>query len=490
MKATEKARRGKGKGKSKASGAKAAPPRPAPPRPAQVSRFLDRLVLLEQLIPREDVALALAETGCLDKRRCTLSFEVTTWLVLAAAVLTDLPLRAVFRASVGLLSAVGAYAPCRAALCTARRRLGVAPVRRLFLRTARPLATPGLPGGFYRGLRLVAIDSTTLSVPDSPANVRAFGRPSAGDRGDAAFPLIRKTSLVELGTRAELALVVKPGARGKGTGEQSAAPPLCRNLKPGMLLLYDRGFYGYELWRIVLGREADTLCRVGSRPNLPVRVELPDGSYLSKVYRNDHRKNREGATWVRVVRYTHDDPLRVGCGEEHRLMTTLLDHLEYPAAELIALYHERWEIESAYDEQKTHHAPVVPGKEANLRSETPAGVVQEVYALSIGHYVTRAVMAEAAAREGIDPDRLSFVGTLRILRDALPDYAYAPPERKKEAYAAILDRVAAERLPPRRDRINPRVVRRKMSRYLKKRECHKGPQTVTQPYMIYVVILR
>ena len=150
--------------------------------------------------------------------------------------------------------------------------------------------------------------------------------------------------------------------------------------------------------------------------------ELPDGSYLAKIYPTpyDRTKDRKGIV-VRVIKYTLDDPQRVGHGEEHTLLTTLLDAAEHPAMELILLYHERWEEELTFDEQKTHHDPVRPGKATHLRSETPQGIVQEVYALSLGHYVTRALMAQAAATAKLDPDWLSFVGCLRILKCRLPE---------------------------------------------------------------------
>lgn len=449
-------------------------------------RLLDRLLLLQQHIPAADVLQVLQDTGCIDARRCTLSFEVTCWLVLAMGLLTDLPLRAVFQAATSLHQL--ALTPARSSLCEARQRLGIPPLRRLFYRLVRPLARPDTPGAFYRGHRLLAIDGVCLTVPDSPANARAFGRASGGPRGAAAFPQVRKVSLVEVGTHAELAFVLR-GVNAAG-GEPGCVPALLRHLPAGALLLWDAGLYSYHLWQQVVSRGADLLSRVSSIPQLPVVERLPDGSYLSQIYPRGsaRRRNRQGV-WVRVIRYTHTDPRRVNCGKEHRLVTTLLDAERYPAAELIGLYHERWEIELTWDEQKTHQAPRQAGKEAQVRSETPAGVVQELYAVSLGHYLTRAFMVEAAHTAGLDPDRLSFIGCLRVLRLRLAEYPAVPVAERSLWYQALLGELARERTEPRRNRVNPRVVKVKMSKFKKKRAEHRGVRPLTQPFEETVVIL-
>jgi hypothetical protein len=448
--------------------------------------MLDRLLLLQQHIPAGEVLQALHDTGCIDSRRCTLSFEVTCWLVLAMGLLTDLPLRAVFKAATSLHHLV--VTPARSSLCEARQRLGIPPLRRLFYRLVRPLAGPDTPGCSYRGLRLVAIDGVAFTVPDSPANARAFGRATSGTRGAAAFPQVRKVSLVEVGTHAEMAFVLR-GVNAAG-GEQGCVPALCKHLHAGLLLLLDAGFYGYRLWLRAVGTGAAVLVRLSSTLKLPVLRVLPDGSYLSKVYPNAQARDRgEGGVRVRVIRYTHNDPARVNCGKEHRLLTSLLDPERYPATELIGLYHQRWEVELTYDEQKTHQAPPLAGKEAQLRSETPAGVVQEMYALSLGHYLTRAYMAEAARAEGLDPDRLSFIGCLRVLRLRRAEYPAVAEEDRDGWYRALLGEMAGERNEPRRNRVNPRVVKVKMSKFKKKRAEHRGPRPLTQTFEQSIVIL-
>ena len=373
--------------------------------PDDSGRVLDRLAGLEQVISAEAVRQALVATQRVGQRACRLTHEVTLWVVLAMGVLTDLPIRQVFKHARRLR--VGEPSPHRSSLCVARQRLGVAPVRHLFQTTVRPLAQPDTPGAFYRGLRLVAIDGVVYNTPDTEANDKAFGRPSGGDRGMGAFPQVRKVSLVEVGTHVELAIVLKRLA----CGETTAMEGLWKHIPVSSLLLEDRGFFSYKQWKRAHSENVAVLARVKSGLILKPIRNLSDGSYLAKIYPSpyDREKDRYGIL-VRVIRYKLDDPQRVGHDEEHVLMTTLLDEDLYPASELIALYHERWEEELTYDEQKTHQDPRRATKPAHLRSETPGGVVQEMYALSLAHFVIRALMFEACASIGLDTDRLSFTG--------------------------------------------------------------------------------
>jgi Insertion element 4 transposase N-terminal/Transposase DDE domain len=462
---------------------KAREPRQSSLPPGQAGRVLDRLLLLEQVIPRGEVMQVLHDTGCLDSRRCTLTFEVTCWLVLAMGLFTELPLRQVFKAARRLLPAD--WDPDRSSLCKARQRLGVAPVRWLFERLARSLAGPDTPGAFSKGLRLVALDGAVYNVPDSAANAAAFGYPKGG-RGAGAFPQVRKLSLVEVGTHAELAFVVK-GLKEKDSAEQAMAPGLFRHLRLGMLLVWDRGFFSYKLWQQLVLRGCAVLARVSVRLVLRPVQELADGSYLAKIYPCQSLRNRdEGGILVRVIRYRHDDPARVGCGQEQVLLTTLLDATARPAHELILLYHERWEIELTIDEQKTHQNPWRVTKPAHLRSATPLGVLQELYALAIGHYVTRVLMAGAAEAAALDPDRLSFVGCLQVLRTRLPEFP-SLVEAQPGWLEALLAELAQERTEPRRNRVNPRVVRVKMSKFKKKRPEHRGIPKLERPFSDIII---
>jgi hypothetical protein len=434
----------------------------------EAGRVLDRLAGLEQVIPAATIRQALEEAGCLRQRACVLSPEVMLWVVVAMGVLTELPIRQVFKHARRLR--VGEQTPGRSSLCEARQRLGVEPVRRLFQQVVRPLATPHTPGAFYRGLRLMGCDGTVLDAPDSPANAAAFHRASGG-RGEGAFPQVRKLSLVELGTHVETAFV----AGGWQDSEQALAEQLLDQAPADALLLEDRGFFSYAAWKKRLASGIQLLVRIKSSQVFQPLRWLADGSFLAKIYASDkdRRKDRDGLV-VRIIEYTLNDPQRVGHNEVHRLMTSLLDEVTYPARELILLYHERWEEELTFDEQKTHHDPTRVTKPANLRSQTPAGVRQELYALSLGHFVTRALMFQAAAQEGIDGDRLSFTGCFQILKCRLPECDSRTAETFAHWCAGLLWEMQQEQIEPRRNRINPRVIKRKMSKWKKKRPEHRG----------------
>jgi len=453
--------------------------------PDDSGRVLDRLAGLEQVISPEAIQQALMATGRVGQRCCYLSHEVMLWIVLAMGVFTDLPIRQVFKHARRFRRAE--LSPHRSSLCLARQRLGVAPVRHLFETTVRPLAQPETPGAFYHGFRLVAIDGVIYNTPDTEANDRAFGRPSGGDRGMGAFPQIRKVSLVEVGTHIEIAVVFKRLA----CGETTAVEGLWRHLPEDALLLEDRGFFSYKLWKRAISENVAVLARVKSGLILEPIENLSDGSYLAKIYPSpyDRRKDRNGVI-VRVIRYRLDDPQRVGHEEEHVLITTLLDAQQYPASELISLYHERWEIELTYDEQKTHQDPRRATKPAHLRSETPAGVIQELYALSLSHFVIRALMFEAASAIDLDPDRLSFTGCFQILKCRLPECEHRTVASLQDWYEALQWEMQQEIIEPRRNRINPRVIKQKISKWPKKQPEHRPAPTLTKTFQQSVVMIR
>jgi hypothetical protein len=260
-------------------------------------------------------------------------------------------------------------------------------------------------------------------------------------------------------------------------------PALLDLLGPGMLLLWDRGFFGYALIRQALARGAHLLARVQVGLELqPVR-RLGDGSYLAELYPSARARRRgEGGLSVRVIEYTHDDPGRPGCGEKHRLITDLLSPEDLPALEAPPVYHERWEEELALDEIKTH----LSSRELPVRSKTPAGVVQEVYGLVLAHYVIRKVMHDAAVVGSIDPDRVSFCNAMRVLECHLPE---APQRPAGEWYRRLLREVRRQELRPRRQRWYPRVIKRKMSNWPKKRPQHRHPPQPTKPFQEAVVLL-
>jgi hypothetical protein len=444
--------------------------------------ILDRLEGLSKVIPSETMEQALFETGRAKQKACRLSHQAMLWTVLAMGVLTHLPIRQVFKHARRMRP--GEKTPSRSNLCEARQRLGVKPVRRVFDLVVRPLATPQTPGAFYKRLRPMGIDGTVMDVPDTPANDAHFGR-SSGGRGDGAFPQLRKVSLVELGTHVEVAMAMG----GWHDSEQKLVGQLFAKIPADALLIEDRGFFSYEHWKTLDSQGVKLLLRVKGNMILRPIQRLPDGSYLAKIYPSPYArdKDRDGIV-VRVVEYTLDDPERTGHGQKHLLLTNLFDHEMYPALELACEYHERWEEELVFDEQKTHQDPRRPGKPAQLRSQTPAGVEQELYALSLGHFVVRALMLEAAKECQLDVDRLSFTGCLRILQARLPECDNSTPIRLEQWYRLLLEELAQECIEPRRNRVNPRVIKRKMSKWPKKRPKHRHRPPLNKTFTETVVI--
>ena len=455
----------------------------------EAGRVMDRLAGLEKIIPPEQVRQALVTTGQTNGRACILTHEVALWLVLGMGLLTDLSLRMVFKYS-RRLRGLNDYTPGRSALCQARQRLGVEPLQCLFEQVVRPLATAlGTPSAFYRGLRRVGIDGVVYDVPDTPENEARFGRSSAGvKRGEGAFPQLRKVNLVELGTHVELALAWQ-GIRDKG-GEQALVEKLWPAIPPQSLLYMDCGFFSYGLWEKLHSTGVKLLVRVSSTLRLDPLQNLPDGSYWAKIYQSsyDREKDRNGIV-VRVIRSTLDDPQRVGHGEQHRLITNLFNEAIYPATELIVEYHERWEHELVNDEQKTHQDPRRASKTTHLRSQTPAGVEQELYALSLGHFVVRALMTEAAVEANVDPDRLSFTGCFQLLQCRLAECDARTAQSLSAWYQALVAELARERLEPRRNRGNPRVIKRKMSKWKKKRHHLRSVKPLTKTFAETIVII-
>jgi len=443
---------------------------------------LDRLAGLSKVISQAVIEQALLDTDRACQRACRLSHRVMLWVVLAMGVLTDLPIRQVFKHARRMQP--GDKTPSRSNLCEARQRLGVEPVRRVFDLVVKPLATPQTLGAFYHDLRLMGIDGTVLDVPDTPANEAHFGR-SSGGRGDSAFPQVRKVSLVELGTHIEVAMAIG----GYHDSEQKLVEELWDHVPADALLLEDRGFFSYAHWKKLDARGTKLLIRLKGNLILRPIEQLPDGSFLAKIYPSPYDRDKDrGGIVVRVIEYTLNDPERTGHSEIHRLATNLFDHTQFPALELACSYHERWEEELVFDEQKTHQDPRRPSKPTHLRSQTPAGVEQELYALSIGHFVVRALMLEAAQQENLDVDRLSFTGCLQILQARLPECDSTTTQGLNQWYQLLLAEMAREKIEPRRNRVNPRVVKRKMSKFAKKRPQHRRPPPLKKTFVETVVI--
>lgn len=442
---------------------------------AQVADPVAYLRGLNRLLERQRLECILARTRRRECRQRRLLAHQVVWLVVAMSLFARDSIPGCWRR---LHPSTDKSEPDESAFSKARQRLGVAPMRELFREIARPMADAGTPGAFDRKWRLMGIDGTTFDMPDTPENERIFGR-GGNQRSPNAFPQVRVLALCELGTHAITDLALRPIRH----GEQAMVPPLLSSLEPDMLLLWDRNFFSYKLVQSVRSRGSHLLARVKTSQLIFERSQtLSDGSYWSQIYPsfNDRRAQRNGHV-VRIIEYTHDDPNRPGCGQKNRLLTDLLDPHDLPAREAVLLYHERWEQELAFDEIKTH----LNGRELLLRSKTPRGVVQELYGLFLAHRIVRQVIVDAATRRQLDPDRLSFTKTLCVLQCHLHE---SPACSVEQWYQRLLREVGRQELRPRRNRWYPRVIKRKMKKWDKKRPKHRRPPQPSKLFADSVVI--
>lgn len=356
-------------------------------------------------------------------------------------------------------------APTPGAFSYRRQQLRPKALQWLFRTVCQPRASTQTPGAFAFGRRLMALDSSLKSVADTKANAKVFGRCSGG-KGRSAFPQVRLSLLAECGTHLVIDAVFSPSR----PSEQHAARRLLRSLKAGMLLLWDCGYQGYPLLADLKQSGADLLAALPSSDQPEVVAPLADGTPLVQVCkRKDSRK--DPPVLMRLLEYTFTDPALPGCEQKRRLLTTLLDPQEAPALELIALYHERWEVERVVAELE----PLYPFLQARIRSQTPRGVIQELYGLLLGHYCVRALMLQAAEQAQLDVDRLSYDHACQTLRLALPRLQAAQPSCKPHLLACLLQDLLTVRVTPRGVRSYPRVVKRRCSPFPSKKPMHAHP---------------
>jgi Insertion element 4 transposase N-terminal/Transposase DDE domain len=400
---------------------------------------------LTQQVPFEMVDAVLEETCRLQCRVRDLPARVVVYLLLAGCLFAELGYRQVW----GKLTAGlgGLPAPAASAMTQARRRLGPGPLRALFFL----LRGPSPADVRWRGLLVCAIDGTLMTVADSPANLAVYRKQRGGPTGGGSYPTLRLLALVSCGTRTVIDAVFGPAS----SGETTYAAGLVRSLHAGMLLLADRNFGSGPLARKIAAAQADFLVRVrtgSSAPKLPVLRRLPDGSWLSAF----------GGVPVRVIDAawtvtTSAGTFTSGC----RLVTTLTDPDHFPAADLAVLYHERWEVETAYLELKS---TVLGGRV--LRARTPDGTEQEVYALLVTYQALRTALADAALTvPGTDPDRASFTIALNAARDQVILASGVIASTRIDLAGRIGRLVLGSLMPPRRLRTSPRVVKRAISKY-------------------------
>ena len=392
------------------------------------SRITDYISLgvIARLFPAEKVHEALAQANRASVRERDLPAHVVVYYVIALALYMRSSYREVLRCLLeGVQWLLDPSATVQVAgksgISQARSRLGAEPLKKLYAAIVAPIAENRTKGAWYRGWRLISLDGSTLDIADTVENETAFGRPGAS-RGSSAFSKIRFVALLENGTHVLWAARMSKYATDEITLAQDVVPALSK----GMLCLADRFFPGYKLWQTAVRTGADLLWRTRQNARLDVDQRLADGSYLSRIYAStSDRRNRRNGIEVRVIDYR----LKGVQGAEaiYRLITTILDPKQAPAKELAALYHERWEIETALDELKTH----LRGAQIVLRSKTPELVEQEFYGLLMAHFAIRGLMHEAALKADEDPDRLSFLHSVRVVQRRMARYAAIPPSAEE-----------------------------------------------------------
>jgi Insertion element 4 transposase N-terminal/Transposase DDE domain len=388
------------------------------------SRITDYVSLgvIAKTFPLERVRSVLAATGRASERERDLPAHVVVYYTIALALYMQSSYREVLRCLLeGLQWLMDPAVPLRVAgnsgISQARTRLGWQPLRQLHDELVKPIAVAATRGAWYRQWRLVSLDGSTMDVADEQGNDEVFGRPGAS-RGGSAYPQFRFVSLVENGTHVLFGTRMGPYA----SGEHTLAKDVLEALDGAMLCLADRAFFGFEMWQRALATRAQLLWRSRKNMRLPCEQRLVDGSYLSRIYPSERdRRQQSNSVRVRVIEYRLEG---VSDAEPiYRLVTSILDAQQAPAHELAALYHERWEIETALDELKTH----LRGARIVLRSKTAELVCQEFYGLLMAHFAVRALMHEAALKADMDPDRLSFLHAVRVVRRKLPAFNAIPP---------------------------------------------------------------
>jgi len=391
------------------------------PKGSRITDYVS-LGVIAKTFPLRTVESVLVSTGRQSIRQRDLPAHVVIYYVIALALYMQSSYREVLRCLLEGIQwlvnpTVKVKVTGKSGISQARSRLGVEPLRRLHDEVVQPIAVEATKGAWYRRWRLVSLDGSTLDVADELVNQEAFGRPGAS-RGKSAYPQLRFVSLVENGTH-----VLFGSQMGDyGTQEVILAKGILSWLHQGMLCLADRQFFGFDLWSQARATGADLLWRVKKNLRLPCERRLGDGSYLSRIYPSERdRRHKTNGSVVRVIEYRLEGV--AGAEPIYRLVSTILDADQAPAQEFAALYHERWEIETALDELKTH----LRGARIVLRSKTPDLVRQEFYGLLMAHFAIRGLMHEAALKADEDPDRLSFLHAVRVVRRKLPFINAIPP---------------------------------------------------------------
>jgi hypothetical protein len=402
---------------------------------------------LTRIISFEMVDAVLAECGAAQRRVRKLPARVVVYLLLAAALFETAGYPAVWRKLTSALDGAAVQVTA-AALWQARTRLGPAPVRALFDLLRGSAAAPRTSGAWWRGLLVCAIDGTTLDVPDTPGHRARLGKASNQYTAASGYPQIRLVTLVACGTRAIIDAVFGPTAG----AESTYLPRLLRSVHAGMIVLLDRGLSSNAVLAATASTRADFLARLSATRKPPVLQRLPDGSFRSLL----------GGLTVRIIECQITISTTAGAQTgTYRLATTLLDHHRYPAFELVKLYHQRWEIESAYFEIKK----TMLGRRV-LRARTLPGITQEIYALLTVYQAIRIAISDTTlTAPGTDPSRASFTIALQAAREQVIQAAGVIASETIDLAGAIGRHILDNLLPARRLRVSPRAVKRPLSRY-------------------------
>jgi hypothetical protein len=410
---------------------------------------------------------ALLSTGTATVRRRRLPAEQVVWLVIGMALLRNLPIADVVRQLELALPNGRDRTVARSAIPPARARVGAAPLEWLFVRSGEEWAHRSADGDRWRGLALYGADGTTLRVADSDENRRHFGGQTAGDagRGESGYPSVRLVVLMALRSHLIAAASFGPYA----IDERNYAVDLWSSLPDQSLLLLDRNYLQANVMVPLHDEDRGRHWLMRAKKNTATRLlrRLGKGDAIVEMKVSDYARQKNPSL-PKTMEVRAIDYRRPG-HEQQQLLTSLLDEERYPAAEIVALYHERWEIELGYDELKTE----LLEREETIRSKSPELVKQELWGILVAYNLVRLEMERIADEVDVSPSRISFVEALRFIREqwqwaAITGTPGAIPKRLQ----SMRDKIRRYLLPERRaNRSYPRAVKIKMSNYgLKRRK--------------------
>ncbi|MHC5755222.1 MAG: IS4 family transposase [Nostoc sp.] len=436
------------------------------------------LLAVSQVIPSQTITRAIISTSSQEKRRRKLNSHIIVALVIAMNFWSGDSIVDVFKNLIHGLSSLQIpflirwKIPVSSSITEARQRTGAAVMTRLFEMVAKPKANVLTPGAFLGGLRIMAMDGTVMDVPETETNARVFGYPGSRPGTYPAFPKARLVFLVEAGTHLIIDALCSPYR----IGERRSALKLLRSIDSSMLLMWDRGLHSVKMVNAVIKQKSHFLGRVPAHVKFEVVKTFKDGSYQSWIA-PDGESKKKGATRisVRIIEYVIEEN---GTEKTYRLITDLMDISNFPALLLASEYHQRWEAENTLDELKVH----LNGRKIPIRSKNPREVVQEIYGWLLGHYCLRCLMFQSAALKNISPLRLSFTGSLRVLRRAIPEFQRQINNQLdiNIYYSWLISEILDLEIPLPQHRSNPRVVKKARSKFKSKKRSHRSNGTLQQ----------